>query len=62
MEAIGRAARASGMAPAAKADIVFGAIRGRRFWIVTDRDMCALAKVRFDGALGGRNPAFTAPA
>ncbi len=61
MEATGRAALASGMAPAAVAGIVFDAIRERRFWIFTDRDMCAMAKVRFDGALGGQDPAFNAP-
>jgi NAD(P)-dependent dehydrogenase (short-subunit alcohol dehydrogenase family) len=61
MEAMGRAALAAGMAPAAVADIVFRAIRERRFWIFTDQDMCALAKVRFDGAFAGRNPARSAP-
>ena len=61
MEAMGRAALASGMAPTAVADIVFAAIRERRFWIFTDHDMCAVAKVRFDGALGGQNPVFNAP-
>lgn len=51
-----RAILASGMAPDAVADLVLGAIRDGRFYVLTHPEMTPAVEVRMRGILDGHNP------
>jgi len=50
---------ASGMPPAAVADLVHDAVVGDRFWVFTDMAMVAALEPRFQAVLAGENPPRT---
>jgi NAD(P)-dependent dehydrogenase (short-subunit alcohol dehydrogenase family) len=54
-----RAVLASGMAPDAVADLVLGAIRDGRFYVLTHPEMTPAVEARMRGILDGHNPKLT---
>ena len=49
---------ASGLPPARVAELVLGAIRDERFYVLTHPDFAPVVRHRMEGILEGRNPSF----